>query len=224
MAAIKSYVQPTWLYRYRSLDSPEKIERELKSIEQAHLYCAPFSALNDPMEGFWRSTGTLRKRTGYQRFRVEININKAQLGICSFSEVHDHELMWAHYSDEFRGICIRYDLSKLLADLGNDATFVRMFYNESAPLMHSTDTDSHDLARRALSSKSYRWLYEREWRLFAPQGKASYKMPAATKSIFLGSRINRDVERRIRERMARFKIPVRAMSLNKYTIGFEPEK
>ena len=224
MATIKSYVQPTWLYRYRSLDSPEKIERELKAIEQAYIFCASFRDLNDPMEGFWRSTGTLRKRTGYQRFRVEINLNKTQLGICSFSEVHDHELMWAHYADQFRGICIRYDLSQLLAKLGKNATFVRMFYNERTPLMHSTDTDSHELARRALSSKSYRWLYEREWRLFAPIGQAIYERPGAVNCIFLGSRIDGSVDRLIRERMGLLKIPVRAMSINRYAIKFEPEK
>jgi hypothetical protein len=224
MATIESYVQPKYLYRYRSLDTPKKIDSELDAIEQAYLFCVPFRSLNDPMEGVWGPTSSLRGQTRYRELRSEINDHKTRLRICSFSEVYNHELMWAHYADQFKGICIRFDLSKLLKRLTNDAAFVRMFYNEHRPLMHSTDTNPHELARRALSSKSYRWLYEREWRLFAPQGKACYRAADTVQCVFLGSRIENRVERQVRERVAEVGIPVRAMSIKKYTIQFEEEE
>jgi hypothetical protein len=174
------------------------------------------------MEGFYSSSATLRKRKDYSNLRAAINDTKSQLGICSFSEIYDHELMWAHYANQFQGICIAYSLSGLLSNLSGDASFVRMFYNERAPVMHSTDNDCDELARRALSSKSYRWLYEREWRLFAPQGQTRYKRPNVVKCVYLGSRIESDAEHRVRAQLARLKIPVCAMAISKYSIEFEP--
>lgn len=111
MAAIESYVKPTELYRYRSL---KKIERELEAIETKFLYCAAFDRLNDPMEGLFHSTPSLRMSQDFISIRGAITEAKANIGICSFSEVHNHGPMWAYYADEFRGICIAYNLPKLL--------------------------------------------------------------------------------------------------------------
>ena len=92
--------------------------------------------------------------------------------MCSFSEAYDNELMWAHYADQFTGICIAYSLSKLLRKLGDDATFVRMYYNEVVPTVYHVKKNPDDLAKMVLSNKNYRWLYEREWRMFARLGRA----------------------------------------------------
>ena len=102
MATIKYYVRPQRLYRYRSL---KHLEREIDAIEDGYLFCAPYTELNDPMEGLFSSSHLLRESEDYRAIRNAIRENKAQIGMCSFSEVHDHELMWAHYADQFRGIC-----------------------------------------------------------------------------------------------------------------------
>jgi hypothetical protein len=38
-----------------------------------------------------------RRSQDHQTISDAIIDNKAHIGICSLSEVHDHELMWAHY-------------------------------------------------------------------------------------------------------------------------------
>lgn len=48
MATIKSYVEPSRLYRYRSLRA---FDREMEAIEDGYLFCAAYRTLNDPMEG-----------------------------------------------------------------------------------------------------------------------------------------------------------------------------
>jgi Protein of unknown function (DUF2971) len=75
--------------------------------------------------------------------------------MCSFSEVRNHELMWAHYADQFKGICISYSLSKLLKRLARDVSFVRMFYNETMPIVHRSNKEPSQLARMVLSYKNY---------------------------------------------------------------------
>src|SRR5438445_5082204 len=92
MATIESYVRPARLYRYRSIAN---LDRELGAIEDGYLYCAAYTDLNDPMEGLFSSSKLLRRSEDYRRIRNAIADNKAQIGMCSFSEVHNHELMWA---------------------------------------------------------------------------------------------------------------------------------
>jgi|HubBroStandDraft_4_1064222.scaffolds.fasta_scaffold142864_2 hypothetical protein len=90
-------VQPQRLYRYRSL---KKFERELEAIVEGYIYCAAYDTLNDPMEGVFRSSTAFRESEDYRQARANIVDNKTQIGLSSFSEVHDHELMWAHYADQ----------------------------------------------------------------------------------------------------------------------------
>lgn len=219
MALIESYVQPSSLYRYRSL---KDFEREIEAIERGYLFCAAFTALNDPMEGLFSSSKHLRESGHHRRIRESIVENKTQMGMCSFSEVHNHELMWAHYADQFSGICIAYNLSALLRHLPNNISFVRMFYNETEPTIHRTRKEPGHLAKRVLSYKNYRWLYEREWRMFAPLGEASYRNTACVTRVYLGSRISASHLEKITERLQVLKIVTRKMTINKYSIRFEP--
>jgi hypothetical protein len=218
MATIESYVQPPRLYRYRSL---EEFDRELQAIEEGYLYCAAYATLNDPMEGLFSSSQNLRESEDHRAIRASIADNKADLGMCSFSEVHNHELMWAHYADHFKGICISYSLSKLLKALPNGVNFVRMFYNETEPTIHRTDKDPVELAKMVLSYKNYRWLYEREWRMFAPLGKAYYRDTACVTRVYLGFRVTDAGRNRITHMLKRLKIKIRHMTIDKYSISFE---
>jgi hypothetical protein len=218
VATIDFFVQPPKLYRYRSLD---EFDREIKAIERGYLFCAAFKTLNDPMEGLFSSSRNLRESGDYRTIRNSIIENKSQMGMCSFSEVRNHELMWAHYADQFSGICIAYSFSMLLNHLPNGISFVRMFYNETEPTIHTTRKEAGDLARMVLSYKNYRWLYEREWRMFAPQGRAHYRDTDCVTSVYLGSRISDAHRQQITKRLKPLKIKLRNMTINKYSISFE---
>jgi Protein of unknown function (DUF2971) len=170
-------VRPPRLYRYRSLGKDyESLDRELEAVTDGYVHCAAFNDLNDPMEGVFTSSKRLRNSRKYQAIRDEIISNKAQLGICSFSEVHDNPLMWAHYADEFKGVCVAYNLGRLFRNLartarGIEINFVRMYYNEVDPTVSSRAKETQrEMAKIVLSYKNYRWLHEREWRMFANQG------------------------------------------------------
>ncbi|MCU1241711.1 MAG: hypothetical protein JWO71_2437 [Candidatus Acidoferrum typicum] len=217
MAEIISYVQPSRLYRYRSF---ENLDRELQAIREGYLHCSPYQQLNDPMEGLFASGQLLRKDKKYREIREAITNTKANIGVCSFSEVYDHELMWAHYAGQFKGICVAYSLSRLMKNLGDDLTFVRMFYNEKVPTIDHSRRHPELLAKRVLSTKNYRWLYEREWRMFAAPGRASYTDPSCVTHVYLGSRMDpgsRDIVRRVIQPLG---IKLSDMTINKYSISF----
>lgn len=218
MACIESYVQPRRLYRYRSLAIPE---RELDAIKKGYLYCSAYLNLNDPMEGLFTSSRLFRKSQKYRTLRNAIRDNKARIGVCSFSEVHDHELMWAHYAEQFTGICVAYSLSRLLKNLREEISFVRMHYNETVPTLHQTSKDPNELAKMVLSYKNYRWLYEREWRMLAGQGKAYYKDIECVTQVYLGSRISDKHKDQVTRALTALDIPIREMTIDKYFINFE---
>jgi len=218
MATIESYVQPSRLYRYRSL---KEFDRELEAIENGYLFCAPYRAMNDPMEGLYSSGRNLKESADYRAVRQSIRDNKSDIGMCSFSEVHNHELMWAHYADQFKGICISYSLSKLLKALPKDVNFVRMFYNETEPTIYQTRGDPNQIAKMIFSYKNYRWLYEREWRMFAPLDKVYYRDTTCVTRVYLGSRIKDHHRNQLTSRLKRLKIKTRHMIIDKYSISFE---
>src|ERR1700693_5168873 len=221
MATIESYVQPPRLYRYRSLRPRRRFDRELEAIEAGYLFCAAYNTLNDPIEGLFSSSKLLRESEDYRAIRKSIRDKKSNTGMCSFSEAHNHELMWAHYADEFRGICIAYSLSKLLEALAYDVSLVRMFYNESEPTIRHAAQGPSERARMVLSYKNYRWLYEREWRMFAPLGKSLYHDTQCVTDVYLGCRM-KDVDRnRITDRLNPLRVKTHDMIIEKYSISFE---
>jgi hypothetical protein len=212
-------VQPQKLYRYRSL---KKFERELEALEESYIFCAAYDTLNDPMEGVFRSSKVFRESDNYRGTRRAIVNNKTQIGMSSFSEVHDHELMWAHYADQYGGICIAYSFAKLLDHLGENVSFVRMYYNEMVPIVRHSRQEPIDVAKMVLSYKNYRWLYEREWRMFSSQGKANYSDKSCVTRVYLGSRILSDSRKKIIRAMNSLDIETHDMKIEKYSIAFEP--
>lgn len=221
MAIIESYVTPQRLYRYRSL---EKIDRELDAIKEGYLYCPAYKDLNDPMEGLFRPSQTLQEGGNYPEVRTAIMENKDQIGICSFSEVYKHELMWAHYANKFTGICVAYSLRLLLDNLSDNFSFVRMYYNEEEPRVTSTTNDPAQLAKMVLSYKNYRWLYEREWRLFARQGRAYYKKKKCVTRVYLGFRMEHDARTKVMKSLGDSNIATSNMSIDKYSMSFSERR
>jgi Protein of unknown function (DUF2971) len=218
VAEIKSYEQPRRLYRYRSLDH---FDQETDAIENGYLFCSAYEKLNDPMEGRFTSSRLFKRSPDHRAIRMAIIDNKARIGICSFSEVHNHELMWAHYADHFRGICIGYSVRLLLDNLPPDVSFVRMFYNEKAPTIRRSSSAPQNLAKAVFSNKSYRWLYEREWRMFGHQGRVHYGTRDCVTCVYLGYRIPSSDRKRLTDKLKRLGVMKKEMGIEKYFIKFE---
>jgi hypothetical protein len=130
--------------------------------------------------------------------------------------------MWAHYASQFKGICIEYDLIQLLRSLPKEVDFVRMFYNEDRPQVGLTNRRRNELAKMILSYKNHRWLYEREWRMFAEQGRVYYRNRRCVGRVYIGSRIELKLRRMIESRLEPLNIPITRMYLDGYSMIFHP--
>lgn len=219
MAELRMYAKPSSLYRYRPLG--EKAERELQALLDGYIYCSAFSEMNDPMEGIYRTSARFSENPNSEKSRARVQDGLQNMGIASMSEVHDHEPMWAHYADQFKGMCIQYSLNRLLKRLDSEIAITRMMYSEKEPVLLDDKSNSTDKARLCLSSKTVRWASEREWRIFkAVQGRAEYKNLKTVTRIYLGSRVAPSDEERARQAGRALGVPVLKMVIDAYSMMF----
>ena len=134
MARLELPVLPPYLYRYRSLTRrDESLRDEIRSIRDSYLYCPTFQRMNDAMEGFYDPADGLRGTEDFKQIVRRIYDAKSDHGIACFSETNENELMWAHYADNYAGICIRYKTQGLMDGL---RCFLSSFVRCSIPARH----------------------------------------------------------------------------------------
>ena len=107
----------------------------------------------------------------------------ARVGVLCLSEVHDDILMWSHYADCHRGICLIYDTNY---EFFAHAEPVR--YERERPRVNPITQSNEQMLDKAIFTKSSGWAYEKEWRiLHYRQGVGERQLPQASlKAIVLG--------------------------------------
>lgn len=95
-------------------------------------------------------------------------------GVCSLSTVYNSPLLWSHYGDQHKGICIGYDLDRQPKPLP-----LKVIYGGSRTIKTSAVIkaiiDGDQSARESLNHdvllrKAPGWSYEKEWRLVDSPG------------------------------------------------------
>ena len=205
MVQISAPSMPRRLYRYRNVNSPKNLDRELKAIRENHLWCSRFDSLNDPMEGFFGLTPTAARAPDGPLVPPEVRSVMQQMGVCCFSDTYESDVMWAHYAGEYRGICVQYSTHDLCDGLP-DVYAVRVQYDVQTPVLRADETpDREEAAIKALSSKKSDWYYEREWRFLTKHkaidvpGRLQILGQNPVKGIYFGPRTEGNVIDAVRE-------------------------
>lgn len=86
---------------------------------------------------------------------------KENFGVTCFSEIDNNLLMWAHYSDKHKGVCLKFDI---LADTDFFMTPFPVLYKEEYP-KYNYIRNRDGLAKFLLETKSIDWEYEKEIRV-----------------------------------------------------------
>lgn len=185
MAQVRPPDLPPRLHRYCRLDRRDDMENEISAFRQRYLYASTYKNMNDPMEGFYSPSNRLKNEPRWRELYREILNAKRATGIACFSETFDNELMWAHYAENYRGICIAYSATKLKECLPDSARLVRIAYGESPIYLSKHDReDTIKAAQKILSQKKYNWAYEREWRVMGDHpGHLLYQGDVVTRCI-----------------------------------------
>ena len=142
-------------------------EWALKSLRERRLRASRILDLNDPFE--WR-VGSIAAtpaeseagRLAFDDFVKRIN---NFWGIISMSDSAADPVVWSHYADSHKGICLEFDHVR-------DSGLYAIAYSHSLPTFdvskYMSEGNSTDyiqsVLRSALGRKSLSWSYEREYR------------------------------------------------------------
>jgi hypothetical protein len=110
------------------------------------------------------------------------------IGIYCLSARPNDLLMWSHYADSHRGVCVRFDRCQdpLLKNV------MRVNYQTEYPVMRPLIDRGVATARRVFLTKSDHWGYEEEWRIVDMSRGPGIRriVPSAISGIILGARIS----------------------------------
>lgn len=133
------------------------------------------------------------------KFKIDsINSTISKIGVSCFCEENDNLLMWSHYADSHKGICIGYNLDKLYSFLKKkhiDLILYKIHYTNKLQKIDILKYSNEALINW-LSTKSKVWNYENEIRfifydIFNNSSKNIF-LPLDINiidSIYLGSKI-----------------------------------
>jgi len=102
--------------------------------------------------------------------------------------------MWAHYAEQYKGICVEYDL----AAVDDVRAFLQpVYYSDKRPTVKSFDELNTYFNVFASLCKAPEWKYEQEWRLtFFTEGQLCGKNNRQSvpdpRAIYLGPRFEQN--------------------------------
>src|SRR2546426_4361250 len=130
-------------------------EFALKDIREHRIKISEIHDLNDPFELIPFDLSDPDFRRGIIKSRDEMN----RRGVLSFSSKWNNPLLWSHYADKHKGICLGFDV--VAAD---ENTIYVEYANERLPPPLKLDAS---FALNLLRTKFAGWEYEGEVRIFA---------------------------------------------------------
>jgi hypothetical protein len=167
--------------------SPLKRERFLKEITKLKFPNADKRTWKKRMKGkktLLTDLGTLRDL--YNAF-------VSSVGIYSLSQENADLLMWAHYSDSHRGLCLQFKAS---ADKTLFWEAFKVTYQDDYPSVNIMDMGKAEEFKKALLTKSSHWVHEQEWRILKMEtdgGPGYYEFsPELLAGIIFGALIEDD--------------------------------
>jgi len=102
---------------------------------------------------------------GIQQAATEDSHRRLQaVGICCFAESYKNTLMWSHYGQSHKGVCIEFDVAHGVSLFG---LCNKVEYGGPLPKLDYPSTDPRDVIA-PIFRKSKHWEYEEEWRVAIP--------------------------------------------------------
>ena len=142
--------EPKLMMVYRFLDK----KAALNTIETRRLRISRIDRLNDPFEFLAANLSDKRIREAFMHVKKALSLTK---GIICFSENWENPVLWAHYADKYRGICLKFEVT-------TEEELGKINY-----IQDRIECDEHiteEQMQATLYSKFEHWRYEDEWRLF----------------------------------------------------------
>ena len=166
----------------------------IDTLVKGTIYCVPPIRLNDPFDCqvdirkavenaiallSGKKKQNLVKLSKPNGFFDNIQKSIKNVGVCSFSLVLEEPLLWSHYANSHKGLCLIYEMpfssffepSKTIpgaiipVDYGENQLTDWLIGNAPEKAKIDTEKFSYDLIGKVLSIKGEGWGYEKEARI-----------------------------------------------------------
>lgn len=129
-----------------------KAEFALQDIQHRRLKIAEIQDLNDPFDLRAPQLKTSDERRRWEDWRKDMN---AKFGMICFSSDWTKAVMWSHYADRHRGLCLGFDIA--------DETVGRVQYSDERPEVDLSREPQESDIGSLLFVKGPDWRYEDEY-------------------------------------------------------------
>lgn len=130
-----------------------KADHGLAAIRHRRLKISRIHELNDPFEFLGVDLSDRQFRQGIRDTKVQLSQDH---GLLCFSKHWRSPLLWAHYADRHRGICLGFDMPK---GLPKKVAYVDKRFPKPGTL-------SEEFVKKLLFTKFTHWSYEDEYRVY----------------------------------------------------------
>lgn len=204
------------LFKYKSLRTMQDLIHFLDIIENDRLYAPTLLEVNDPFEAcnidFIPQVAGGGMHSGSGQFHPIVREFWEHKRIVSLSSDCRSPMMWAHYADNYKGVCIQLlnRGEKELLQVGYlPKEFVAKKYREDGDI----DALKKEIVEYALTHKYDGWSYEKEWRIIkTSEERFHYLKRLEIKSVILGESFSKNcpiVKKRVLNCLRKKKIRIR---------------
>ena len=180
-------------YKYLPMGDERSQRREWTEsiLREQKLFMAHYYAYNDPMEAYYESNSFTRQKI------EEIKLGKSQIRFCCLSKCYTNILMWSHYADSHKGICLEMEVKPSQKHIQRNIQY-------SSRLEQPRGRTNKEQCIDILRKKFLPWQYEQEVRFFkeVPSDILSTTplyLEIEIKKVYLGCKLNGSDETKYRE-------------------------
>jgi hypothetical protein len=123
----------------------------IEALKNSRVKVAKLDELNDPFELWAGGAGDRALRASLRSWKNDMAL---RFGMLCLSETWRNPLLWSHYADRHRGICLGFDVQDAFV---KKVTYVNERIELHPPL-------SEETMQCLLFTKYAGWNYEQEWR------------------------------------------------------------
>ncbi|MFM5630830.1 DUF2971 domain-containing protein [Aeromonas veronii] len=205
------------LYKYYSsnFNLIDHIKRPLIKLSHTESFNDPFECalsekLAEKLTEYQLSQGFIKdeyKEIFKQDFKIEYMNTPKEYGVVSLTETHRNILMWAHYANSHRGVCIGYKRDFLNSKLEINSQDPYKNKLDMTPKRVRYDSQRFDIQKynfdktintkpihhiiESMTLKSNDWMYEKEHRCIVPFRYGEYIKLISTPTKALAKIIER---------------------------------
>jgi hypothetical protein len=162
----------------------------LEAIRDRRLKIALIPELNDPFELLVFASRDLETRRKFKDVKDRL---ATYAGLLCFSGDWQNPVLWSHYAEGHRGLCLGFDVGAELARV----TYVRKRLQANLSALSGNGDDASNEMHKMLTTKFCHWRYEKEYRLFVQLKDSGCKLQfvdfcneIVLKEVIVGHRSN----------------------------------